>query len=208
MIPCIHATAAVIKLLGTVPRDITVALSGGVDSMALIDFLRRNHNVKAAFFHHGTGASQEALEFLQGYCRRTSLELEVGHITGSKPNKQSWEEWWRIQRYNFLDRFPVVATAHHLDDVAETWVWSSFHGCPKLLPYRRANVIRPLLLNRKDELVGWATGKGVEWVQDRSNDDLKYARNYIRKEVMPRALEVNPGLHSVLRKKLVERGVD
>lgn len=197
-----------IKLLGKVPRDITVALSGGVDSMALIDFLRRNHTVRCAFFHHGTATSNEALEFLRDYCSAAGLELEVGHITGSKPNKQSWEEWWRIGRYNFLDQFPVVATAHHLDDVAETWVWSSLHGCAKLLPYRRRNVIRPLLLNRKEELVAWAEAKGVPWIQDSSNSDTKYARNYIRQNIMRHAVVVNPGLHNLLRKKLVQRGID
>ena len=194
-----------IRMLGSLPRNLTVAVSGGVDSMALLDFLSYNHGVECAFFHHGTETSDHAQAFLQDYCQGNKIKLHVGKISGECPAKLSLEEWWRWSRYEFLKNFDTVVTAHHLDDVAETWIWSSLHGTSKLMPYRHANVVRPVLLNRKFELERWAVKKNVPWVVDRSNFNLRFTRNYIRQELMPHALRVNPGLHTLLRKRLIER---
>lgn len=174
--------------------------------MVLLHFLRQRGDHRAAFFHHRTADSERALGFLQEVLPRMGVQLEVGHATGSKPAGLSPEEWWRDQRYRFLDGLGCpVLTAHHLDDAAETWIWSSLHGKPVLLPYRRGPVLRPLLLNRKEALREWATKNGLEWVEDNSNGDLRYTRNYIRRELMPHALRVNPGLHTVVKKKLLQR---
>ena len=195
-----------IKILGSIPRKITVACSGGVDSMVLLDFLRRNHTVEAAFFNHGTESSKLAQEFLSEFCSRTEIKLHLGLIsTTSRGPGQSPEEFWREERYRFLEQFESVATAHHLDDVAETWVWSSLHGTSSLIPYRRGNVFRPLLLNRKYDLEDWARRKNVEWIEDNSNNDTGYTRNYIRHELMAGVLRVNPGIHTMLRKKWEQR---
>lgn len=197
-----------IRLLGRLPRALTVACSGGVDSMALLDFVRHNHEVRAAFFHHGTQTSATAYKFLVEYCKNQSIELMVGHMAQECPAGVSPEEHWRDQRYAWLDTLGPVATAHNLDDVAETWIWSSLHGTSSLMPHSRNQVFRPLLLTRKYELESWASRKRVPFVHDASNDDQRYTRNYIRHSLMPHALRVNPGLHTMLRKKLEERGVD
>jgi tRNA(Ile)-lysidine synthase len=197
-----------IKLLGCVPRQVVVACSGGVDSMTLVDFLSRNHKVTAAFFHHDTENSQQAWLFLREYCDRNNIELLTGRIRDTRPRDKSPEEHWREQRYAWLDTLGPVVTAHNLDDVAETWIWSSLHGTSSLMPYSRNQVLRPLLLTRKYELQSWASRKRVPFVHDTSNDDVQYTRNYIRHNLMPHALRVNPGLHTMLRKKLEERGVD
>lgn len=198
-----------ISLLGKVPRHVTVACSGGVDSVVLLDFLSNNHRVDVAFFHHGTETSEIALGFIEAECNRRMLKLHVGSISDATcPSGYSKEEYWREERYKFLEKFDTVATAHHLDDVVETWVWSSLHGQSKLLPYRRSNVIRPLLLNRKYELEQWASKKRLNYVFDKSNNDVQYMRNYIRHNMMDHVLKVNPGIHTLLRKKLIDRGVD
>lgn len=194
-----------IKLLGKVPREIVVACSGGVDSVALLHFLSLKHRVKAAFFHHGTTNSDRAEEFLTLLCKKMGVKLEVGKITGSKPKELSEEEHWRNCRYAYLDEFPQVVTAHNLDDVVETWVWSSLHGTPKLIPYERGNIRRPLLCTRKKDLIEWCTSRNVSWIEDESNQDTQYTRNYIRKEMMPHVLRVNPGIHKMLEKKLKEK---
>lgn len=195
-----------IKLLGTVPKKITIALSGGVDSMVLLDFLSRKHSVDAAFFDHGTEASRSAKEFVVEECKKRGIVLTLGKMHQvHRGREQSPEEHWREERYHFLDQFTVVATAHHLDDVVETWIWSSLHGTSSLLPYQRRNVIRPLLLNRKGDLVKWAEDKNVRWSEDASNNDFSYTRNYIRHQLMPGVLRVNPGIHTMLKKRLVER---
>lgn len=196
-----------LKILGKLPRTITVACSGGVDSMAIVDFLRRNHEVRVAYFNHGTEHGAEAAQFVAHYCHKNSLQFIHGDLRSEKDAKESQEEYWRRERYTFLDELGAVVTAHHLDDVAETWVWSCMNGTPSLLPYKRGCVFRPFLLNRKHDLQDWAVRKSVPFIQDKSNYDTKYLRNKIRLTVMPTLMTVNPGLHTVLRKKLLDRKV-
>jgi tRNA(Ile)-lysidine synthase len=180
-----------------------VAFSGGVDSVAVTDFLLNGkRDVSLAFFHHGTPTSDQVLPFVESFARERGLRLDVGRLTQDRPPRESLEEFWRNQRYSFLDSFsdPVV-TAHHLDDAVETWIFSSLHGDSKLIPYRRGNIVRPFLVSPKDELRSWATRRSLKWMDDSSNDDTRFVRNRIRKEIVPQALIVNPGLRTVLRKK-------
>jgi tRNA(Ile)-lysidine synthase len=93
-------------------------------------------------------------------------------------------------------------TCHHLDDVAETWLFTSLNGTPKLIPSRRDNYLRPFLQTRKAVFEDWCDRKEVPYHCDESNNDTRFNRNYIRHELMPKALRVNPGLHKVLRKKI------
>jgi tRNA(Ile)-lysidine synthase TilS/MesJ len=67
-----------IKLLTKLPRDITVAFSGGIDSVAAVDFLRRSHVVTCAFFHHRTENSTNAHKFVSQFCENRNLPLVVG----------------------------------------------------------------------------------------------------------------------------------
>ena len=194
-----------IRLLYKVPREVTVACSGGVDSVALLHFLSLKHKVKAAFFHHGTENSDKAEDFVEKLCEKMNVKLEVGRIAENKPNGLSKEEHWRNCRYDYLSKFPYVVTAHNLDDVVETWVWSSLHGTPKLIPYERGNIRRPLLCTRKKHLVEWCTDHNVSWIEDLSNKDISYTRNFIRHEMMDDVLRVNPGIHKMLEKKLKEK---
>ena len=197
-----------LKLLFPLPKDIVVALSGGVDSVAITDFLSQKHNVTCAFFHHGTENSERALEFVAHFCTERNLPLMIGMIKNDKPKKLSTEEHWRIERYDFLDSFgdslgPII-TGHHLDDCVETYLWSSIHGQAKVIPAKRNNVVRPFLTTNKKEFTNWCEQKSIDWCHDNSNDDTKYMRNYVRTHLMPHALHINPGLHTVV-KKIVEK---
>ena len=194
-----------IKLLFKLPRDITVAFSGGVDSTAIVDFLSKNHNVRCAFFHHGTDNSERAFEFVTEFCNQRNLPFTVGYLTKEKPKSLSAEEHWRNERYSFFDNLDTdIVTAHNLDDCVETYLWSALHGQAKLIPTRRNKVLRPFLTTPKTEFVSWCLRKDVAWCEDLSNKDTKYTRNYIRHELMPHALHVNPGLYTVI-KKLVQK---
>ena len=197
-----------LKLLFPLPKDIVVALSGGVDSVAITDFLSQKHNVTCAFFHHGTENSERALEFVAHFCTERNLPLMVGMIKNKKPKKLSMEEHWRNERYEFLDSIGdtlgLIVTGHNLDDCVETYVWSSLHGQSKVIPIKRHTVVRPFLTTPKSEFVNWCERKSIEWCHDNSNDDTKYMRNYVRTHLMPHALHVNPGLNTVV-KKIVER---
>ena len=197
-----------LKLLFSLPNEIVVALSGGVDSVAITDFLSQKHKVTCAFFHHGTENSERALEFVAKFCAERELPLMIGMIKNVKPKELSMEEHWRNERYDFLDSFgdglgPVI-TGHHLDDCVETYLWSSIHGQAKVIPSKRNNVVRPFLTTNKREFTNWCKRKSIDWCHDSSNDDTKYMRNYVRTQLMPHALHINPGLRTVV-KKIVEK---
>jgi tRNA(Ile)-lysidine synthase len=194
-----------IKLLGDLPPEPIIALSGGIDSMAVADFISRSRPIKCAFFHHGTAASHQGFEMVAAYCQHRGWPLELGRISSPKEKIESPEEFWRNQRYAWLTTLQGhVITAHHLDDCVETYLWSMMHGTAKVIPYRRNNVIRPFLVTPKSELVDWAKKNSVPWIEDSSNQDTKYMRNYIRHELVPHALRVNPGLHKVVARKVEE----
>lgn len=190
-----------IQLLTKLPRNVTVACSGGVDSMAVVDFLRRAHNVRLAFFHHGTESSSQALQFLAQWAWENSLELVVDFLDKIKPSDKSQEEHWRDSRYQFLHQLEgVVVTAHHLDDCVETYLFNCLHGKSHTIPLMRNNVVRPFLTTPKKVFLDWCQRHEVPWIEDLSNQDLSYMRNHIRHKIVPEALRVNPGLPKVVKK--------
>jgi len=192
-----------IKLLGRLPYNPVIALSGGVDSMAVADFVSRSRPVECAFFHHGTDTSEQAEKVVSDYCQQRGWLLYKGSIVNERPDDISPEEHWRNERYAWLDKLSLdIITAHHLDDCVETYLWSTMHGTAKVIPYRRNQVIRPFLLTAKSELVAWAGRNQVPWIEDLSNKDTKYMRNYVRHMLMPSALHVNPGLAKVVARKV------
>jgi len=192
-----------LKLQGKLPRHLFVACSGGVDSMAVLDFLSRNHGVTIAFFDHGTEASHEAQAHLAHYSSKNNIDFLYGTCNRKKQSDESWEEYWRNERYNFFHSINgIVVTGHHLDDVVETWLWSSLHGTGKIIPYENKNVIRPFRLTRKRDFELWCNLKNVPVVEDKSNEDISFTRNYIRHVMMPNVLKVNPGIHKVIAKKV------
>lgn len=191
-----------IRFLGKLPSKCVVAFSGGVDSVAVTDFLLNGkRDVHLAFFHHGTKTSDEAEKFVKEFSRQRSLTLTIGRISNEKPPGDSMEEYWRKERYRFLSMYdcPVV-TAHHLDDAVESWIFNSLHGKPHTIPYSNRNVVRPFLVTPKSELIDWCTRRGLSWVEDTSNSDIAYMRNLIRHRIVPEALKVNPGLRTVVKK--------
>ena len=197
-----------IRYIGKLPLSCTVAFSGGVDSVAIADFLLRGRKqVSLAFFDHGTYHSQQSIPFIEEYAKRYSLPLTIGRIFRAKDSNESMEEYWRNERYRFLHSIsgPVI-TAHHLDDAIETWIFTSLHGTPRVIPYSNGNVIRPFLVTPKRQLKDWCVRRNVSWVEDESNQNEKYMRNLIRHRMVPEALKVNPGLHKTIAKKYNELG--
>ena len=205
-----------IQIQGKLKRDVYIACSGGVDSMAIADFLYKNHNCTLVFFDHGTETSAEAKTFIQDYASyknskfwahpgATTVKVLFGEVSRKKEKSESWEEYWRNERYAYLKGIgEEVITCHHLDDCVETWIWSSLHGEGKIIPYQNQNIVRPFRANRKAEFVNWCRRNSVPWVEDTSNEDTKFMRNFIRKELVDKCLVVNPGLHKVIRKKILE----
>jgi len=198
-----------IKLQGKLPRRLYIACSGGVDSMAIVDFLSRKHDVFVLYFNHGTEHGHRAMQFVEKYCNEKDIPwlTNIPDDNREKTPRESQEEYWRNIRYDWLERCTErdVITGHHLDDCVETWVWSSMHGTGKIIPYSRNNrIFRPFRLNRKRDLELWANLNNVPYLEDDSNTDTCYTRNYIRHDMMSNVLKVNPGIHKTIAKKVRE----
>lgn len=191
-----------------------VACSGGIDSMVLLEFLRNaGHRPVILFFHHGTENSKKAHQFLLEYSFENDITLNTGYLTSKdKPKNKSYEEWWRDERYNFLEYWgknlglDMIAMAHNLNDAVETWVFNLIHaGKGFTIPYSRFNIIRPLLTTSREDIEDWAKKNNISHCEDESNTDLKYMRNRIRHVVLPEILKVNPGFFTVVKKHLKKK---
>ena len=193
-----------IRLLGKIPHIIYVACSGGPDSIAALDFLRRsNRDIIACYFDHGTTHSPGAHAAVEEYCLIHDIPLVSGKCNREKDNDESWEEYWRNERLAFfhsLDR-PVV-TGHTLDDVCEWWIFTSLSGNPRLMPRNNKNILRPFLLTPKQDMVGWCLQQDIKFIEDPLNFNDRFMRSFIRKNMMTQALYVNPGFYKVMSKKL------
>ena len=217
-----------INVIGSVPNKIAIAVSGGPDSMAALNFLHNGgkRDVMALHFNHGSEHADEAQGAVEAYCERLNVPLVVGSISREKEAGESQEEYWRNQRYNFfssyndsahkragassdvLNRFfyagTQIVTAHVLDDVVESYLFTALNGMARLIPYRRDNFLRPFLTTKKSEMLSWCDRKMVPYVVDPSNSDEKYMRNYIRHTLLPVCKRVNPGIDKVVKKMVEE----
>lgn len=188
------------------PKDpFVLACSGGPDSMAALHFfVRAGKSVTALYVNHGTDGSTAAENLVRDFCKKSNTPFLTSMISKDKSKDTSREEFWRNERYKIFHSFkkPVV-TVHHLNDSVETWIFSSLHGQGKIIPKENQNVIRPFLLTEKEAFLDYCKNNNVPFVLDPSNLDTSFMRNKIRHELMPLALQVNPGLLKVVRKKVL-----
>lgn len=198
------------------PEDagrILCAVSGGADSVCLLYALaklapQRGFVLCAAHYEHGLRGEESLRDaaFVQQVCRSLGLELMVEH--GDVPayaakNGLGTEEAARELRYDFLERAAkklncdYIATAHNADDNAETMLFNLARGTGgkglQGIPYRRGNIIRPLLGVTRAEIETYLRDNAIEHVEDSSNALDDYSRNLIRHRVMPVLRDINPG---------------
>ncbi len=192
--------------------NVIAALSGGADSVALFHFLaaRReffNIRLSAAHLEHGL-RGQESLEDL-AYVRRlceeagVTLYVERAHMAEREaPRGLGVEEWGRRLRYAFFERLAEehkakVALAHTLSDNAETVLFRAIRGTgPKGLggiPPLRGRYVRPLIEVSRAEVEDYCKAHGLAYMHDATNDDVRYSRNRLRRQVMPLLEEAHPG---------------
>lgn len=192
-----------IRVLGEIPKgEFGLACSGGVDSMAIANFLLNGgYYPNIIYFNHNTEHGDESEQFVLNYCKRNNLKFFVGR-TDLKPTSNK-EKIWSDLRYQYFSQFdfPII-TCHHLDDCVETYLFSCLRGFQSVIPYSRGNVIRPFLLNEKKVFEDWCKRKNVPFIQDESNYSVDYSRNRIRHNIVPEALKVNPGLKTVVKKMI------
>ena len=197
-----------IKVLGEIPDKVYIAVSGGLDSMACLDFIRRskNRNIKVLHFNHSTEYSNKAEALVKKICSKVGLELIVGNISSSKKKGESQEEYWRRERYTFFNQFSdrKIITCHHLNDQVENYIFTMLNGNEMLIPYKRGNFIRPFLTTKRVDLESWVENKNVDYIEDPSNFDTRYSRNLIRHDIIPMTKMINPGIEKVIKKKVIK----
>ncbi len=201
-----------IKLLRPTPNDnVLVAVSGGPDSMALLDFLSRKKKVIAVHHNHGADSCDYLEDLVRSYCNERKLPLYCSKNHSSRKSSESWYEYWRNQRYFAFsavragNEMAYIHTAHNLDDQVETWIMSSFSGGnPKLMPTinHSMGISRPLLSTPKTELISWCDRKSVPYFEEPTNFDSSGLRSKVRMQLIDQVLQVFPNLKSTIKNKM------
>lgn len=199
-----------------------VALSGGADSVALLALLvnyaaETGASLSVAHVNHklrGPDSDRDS-----AFCRALAekhglpfylLEADVGKM--AKENRRGVEEQARLVRYDFFasimaaNDIPLLVTAHHADDNAETVLLhitrgSGLHGLSGIAPVREfatGKLLRPMLLATKEEILCFCEQNELAYVTDKTNSDTDYARNRIRHNVMPELARINPSVATSL----------
>lgn len=191
---------------------IAVGVSGGADSMLLLWGLIDKQKQVGFYFkvininHHLRGkASDDDSLFVENFCKKHKLDYIVVDVDVKKiksDNKFTVEESARLARYDAFnkvmkqDKLNKLFLAHHKNDQAETILMHIFRGAGISGAVGIKNsetIIRPLLNLSKTEILNLAKEHGVEYVQDESNADNDYSRNFIRNVILPQIETVYPG---------------
>ncbi|MES2817850.1 MAG: tRNA lysidine(34) synthetase TilS [Pseudomonadota bacterium] len=179
-----------------------VAFSGGLDSTVLLHLLAglARHQalppLSAVHVRHGLQAAAEAWpQHCQQVCHSLGIPLRVESVQVAPG--ASVERAARQARYAafaaLLGSGELLLTAQHRDDQAETLLFRLLRGAgvrglagmPAQRPLGRGTLVRPLLGLSRAELEAYARAQGLVWVEDPSNDDTRYSRNYLRRQVLP-----------------------
>ena len=182
---------------------IGLAVSGGADSVALALLLtragtRRNAAKRFAILHvdHGLRPeSKEEYRFVRALAKRLGLPFRGLHAKVERRRGESLEMAARRVRLAFFAectkklKLDAVATGHHADDVAETFLMklrrASLCGIREVSEVGVIRFVRPLLECRRKELQDYLRRYGEEWREDASNGDVSIERNRVRHEVIP-----------------------
>ena len=176
--------------------EVTVALSGGVDSVVLLHELSRQlPAISALHVHHGLSPNADAwARFCRKLCRQWKIPLSVHRVKVQRKGK-GLEAAARDARYQVLLQAsaPVIALAHNLDDQAETVLMNLLRGAgargasgmPERSRRGSKTLWRPLLSVTRKEILAYAHRHGLDWVEDESNADQSLTRNFIRRRVGP-----------------------
>ena len=196
------------QVIRTLPSKIVIAVSGGLDSLVLLHWLNKRRDVIAAHYIHDSDYSAQEHAFVRAFCKDLSIGLiEQTQPRNLRPANVSQEEHWRNGRYSFFKGIPLpVCTGHTLDDAVESYLFTSLNGQGQYMEYAHANVVRPFITTRKSELLEYAITHRITWLEDDSNAKVDFAaRNRIRHNIMPEALKVNPGLHNMVKRRIVAK---
>ncbi len=167
-----------------------VAVSGGVDSVALLDMLSKSdHRLIVAHVDHGIRPESAAdARFVEALAKKYALPYQAIEL---KLGPEASEEKAREARYDFLYQLAhthsaSIVTAHHQDDMVGSIAINLTRGTGwrGLAVLNRANLTRPLLAMTKSKLYDYALKNQLEWVEDESNHNPRYLRNRLRAGVL------------------------
>lgn len=197
---------------------VLLAVSGGVDSMVMLDlFLRSNYNFAIAHcnFHLRGEESLRDEYFVRKFAQNNNIQIFVQDFdtySYMEKEKKSLEMSARDLRYDWFNKiakennFTCIATAHHSDDSAETFVinllrGTGIAGLHGILP-KSGNIIRPLLFASRRNIKDYADKHNIKFVEDSTNKDNKFTRNKIRNEVIPILREISPNFDVIIKKNI------
>ena len=192
---------------------VVVAISGGPDSMGLLDLLweikkRKNINIIVAHVNHKLRKeSEEEKDFVEDYAKKKKLIYEYMEI--KEYGHDNLENDARNKRYEFFKslvnkyKAQYLMTAHHGDDLIETIMMrlvrgssiKGYSGFKKEVDMGSYKLIRPLITVTKADILQYLENKNLKYYIDKSNNSLVYTRNRYRKKVLPFLKKEEPNVH-------------
>jgi len=203
--------------LGSGRLRLCVALSGGRDSVVLLHALNRMVaagelplSLSALHVHHGLSPNADAwMNFCRRSCEPLNVPLEVVRVDVPRDSGEGLEAAARRKRHAVFARVEAdaLALAHHRDDQSETVLLNLLRGAGiagaagmlAVRPQASGPVlIRPLLDAPRTLIEAYAEECGLEWIDDESNEDTHYRRNFLRRDILPNLEQKFPGARQSL----------
>jgi len=180
-------------------KSMTVALSGGVDSVVLLHLLhqlQKTHHftLKVSHVHHGLSKNADKwVKFCEKLCTKLSVPLDVHYIKLPQKKSLGIEGEARRLRYEKLlqSKTDLVVLAHHEDDQAETFLiqlirGAGVKGLSSMAHFDDSRRLwRPLLSTSRTDIESYAKKHQLKWIEDESNQNTDFDRNFIRSKVLP-----------------------
>lgn len=173
-------------------KKLFLTVSGGVDSVVLVYVMARlklTENLTVLHYHHGDFQNKEFRDQSLGLVRKMCLDLQIPFLTEKATLELKSESDFREARRLFFEKSAasnILVTGHHLDDVLETRLIKMIRGTGPagLSAFVEYNykTFRPFLSFSKKQIVDYAVGNSLEWVDDPTNAESDYLRNWIRND--------------------------
>lgn len=192
-----------------------LAVSGGVDSVVLLDILSKLPNLELIVAHFDHGIRQESSDdelFVSNLAKKYGLKYESRR---EDLGERASEDLARKRRYFFLKEIAEkhqakLITAHHADDVIETIAINIIRGTGwRGLAAMDSDVIRPMTHIMKSDIINYAKSNSLDWREDITNSSDDYLRNKIRRQTMP--LDLDTKLQLLIlweEQKIVKKEID